>query len=260
MERKQAIIEFLRENGPSHPIQVNKVLGLDSFTASAILKEMLEEGLVKRSVKRVGGSPLYYLKGQEERMREMVLKSLNPIERKVVEEVRSKGFLFQEELSPQARYVINELRDVLIPLKARVEGEERVLWKFYKVPNEEIERRLKRGEMKEEVVRERREVVKKEEKRVDVEEKLREFGELIGKEVVKRGEIRYSLVTRGPLRQKYIVIFKKKSKISDVDLNNAYAESVRLKTPVILISKGKLTKKAKALLKEVRNLVHFIEL
>jgi len=254
MERKQAIIEFLKENGPSHPIQVNKVLGLDSFTASAILKEMLEEGLIKRSVKRVGGSPLYYLEGQEERMREMVLKSLNPVERKVVEEVRDKGFLFQEELPPQARYVINELRDVLIPLRARLGGEEKVLWKFYKVSNEEVERRLKRREAKE------KEEVKKVEKEVDVEERLSELGEIVGKEMVKRGEVRYLLVTRGPLRQRYIVIHKKKSKISDVDLNNAYAESVRLKTPVILVSKGKLTKKARALLKEVKNLVHFLEL
>ena len=65
-ETHNKIIQVLEENGPSLPIQIAKKLQMSSLFISAFLSELTNENRVKVSHLKMGGSPVYFLSGQEE--------------------------------------------------------------------------------------------------------------------------------------------------------------------------------------------------
>ena len=73
---KDDIIEFIKENGPTLPVQIVGRIGGDSFVANAYLSELVERKDLLQSEERVGAVPLYYLPGQEELMKKK-LEELN---------------------------------------------------------------------------------------------------------------------------------------------------------------------------------------
>src|SRR3989344_1891048 len=64
----EQIIDILSEHGPSLPIHLAKKIGISSLFISAYLSELAGEKRIKVSHLRVGGSPLYFLEGQEEKL------------------------------------------------------------------------------------------------------------------------------------------------------------------------------------------------
>ena len=57
-----------------------------------------------------------------------------------------------------------------------------------------------------------------------------------------------------------MVILKRKNRITDNDLNNAYAEGIKRKMPVILLTNGELTKKAKKNVKEFGDMLQIMRI
>ena len=78
-EVHKQIIEVLNEKGPSLPINLSKKIGMSSLFISAFLSELTNEKRIKVSHLKVGGSPLYFLDGQEEQL-EPFSKFLHPRE------------------------------------------------------------------------------------------------------------------------------------------------------------------------------------
>lgn len=64
-EIKKKIIEVIKQRGPSLPIHISKATELSLLFASAILSEMVSNKILSVSRLKVGGSPLYYIAGQE---------------------------------------------------------------------------------------------------------------------------------------------------------------------------------------------------
>ena len=77
-ENHEKIINILRIRGPSLPIQIAKELSMNSLFISAFLSELADSKRIKVSSLKVGGSPLYYLIGQEEKL-ENFYKYLHPL-------------------------------------------------------------------------------------------------------------------------------------------------------------------------------------
>ena len=69
MDKNQAILEIISRKGPVIPVQVSKEINDNVLMASARLSELLSSKKVKISSLKVGGSPLYYLPGQEEKQK-----------------------------------------------------------------------------------------------------------------------------------------------------------------------------------------------
>ena len=65
---EQKVISTIRMNGPVIPSKIAKALGTDIIMASAVLSELTSSKKVKISKLKVGGSPVYYLTGQENRL------------------------------------------------------------------------------------------------------------------------------------------------------------------------------------------------
>src|SRR3989338_11307235 len=60
--------QLVRLRGPLIPSQISKEIGTNILMASAILSELASKNDVKISSVKVGGTPLYYVPGQEAKL------------------------------------------------------------------------------------------------------------------------------------------------------------------------------------------------
>ncbi len=65
VDQKDEVLRVIKTRGPVLPVDVRKALGLEILIASAYLSQLVSANLVKVSHVKVGGSPLYYVPGQE---------------------------------------------------------------------------------------------------------------------------------------------------------------------------------------------------
>ena len=261
MDNYEKVEEYLRKNGPSHPVQVGKAIEADIFTSSAILQEMIADKRIERTIKKIGGSPLYFVPEHRQRARERVEESLGIVERKILEEIKQKGFVFQDELGAQARFILQELKDLLIPLKANIGGEERIIWKYYKVDNSSVERAILSGKFKKQEEEKGREEIRERKGAEGVERLLEKINaRLLEKKVIKKNEINCIIERGDEIKQKYFLKIKNKKKISDSDISLAYMEGMNKKMPIIFATTGTLSKKAIEKKKEFGSLFFVMEM
>ncbi len=259
------IVRFLAENGPSHPIQIGKVLGKDSFMTSAILSEVLGRKGVKRSQKNVGNTPIYYLEGQEDRMMKVVEDSLNLIEVKILKSFKERKVVADDDLSVQEKFVLNNLKDFVVPLHVKAGDREMTIWKLVGVNNDRVAElfnsRAVREPKREVAVPkvEGRESVFGEKKLVEgervpkdvgefeaqVKRKIAEMGgKILEMEVVRKGS-EMNLVVRfhQPFERRCFIKARGKKRIAKSDLSMAHTEGADRKMPVVLLTYGNLSKK-----------------
>ena len=65
-ENHEKIINIIQEKGPRLPMQIAGELKINSLFISAFLSELSNQKRIKISHLKVGGSPLYFLAGQEQ--------------------------------------------------------------------------------------------------------------------------------------------------------------------------------------------------
>ncbi|HEX32850.1 MAG TPA: hypothetical protein ENG01_00365, partial [Candidatus Aenigmarchaeota archaeon] len=117
MEYADKTLTCLKESGPALPIDIASFLGVDTTLAKAVLSELVEKGLVFKSKRTIGDSFVYYLKGQEDKVRDMIYPHLSVQERNLVETFKEKGFLSPDDLTPAERFLVKRLGDFLVEVK-----------------------------------------------------------------------------------------------------------------------------------------------
>ncbi|MDD5182362.1 MAG: hypothetical protein PHC66_04305 [Candidatus Nanoarchaeia archaeon] len=137
-EKEEKIMQLVRMSGPTLPNVVAKQLNTEIYLASAILSGLVQNGHLKLSFRRIGSSPLYYVPGQENKVRERLHKELNELEKKALERIRDLKVAFTEELYPQERFLVSELKDFVEALTINSDGQELKLWKHYSVSQDEL--------------------------------------------------------------------------------------------------------------------------
>lgn len=140
------IISFLKEKGPSLPINIAKELGITSLFTSAFLSELVNQNLIKASHLKVGGSPLYFLEGQQDKL-ENYYKYLHPREAEAYLLLKQYKVLKDADQDPVSRVALRSIRDFSYGFKI---GEE-IYWRFFSAIQEEINEILygKKEELKE---------------------------------------------------------------------------------------------------------------
>lgn len=124
-EKKNKIISFLKENGPSLPVRIAKIIEMEPVFTSAILAELLGEKQIKTSHIRVGSSPLYLLSGQEQKL-ENYTENLKPIEKEAISKLKENKILTDENEEPAIRVALRNTKDFAIPFKSQ----EKIKWKY----------------------------------------------------------------------------------------------------------------------------------
>lgn len=142
METRERIVEFVKIKGPILPVQISKEIGTNILMASAHLAELTASQRLKISTIKVGGSPLYYLPGQESMLQKFI-GNMNDKEKKAFDLLQQSKVLRDSEQEPVIRVALREIKDFAIPLNVTHDGSREVFWKWYLAPNDEAERIIK---------------------------------------------------------------------------------------------------------------------
>ncbi len=142
MDNRDKIIDFVKMKGPVLPIHISKLIGTDMVMASAHLAELTATKKMKISAIKVGGSPLYYLAGQEA----MLLKytsNLNDKELKALDLLKENKILRDYEQVPVIRVALREIKDFAMPLNVKYSDTSEIFWKWFLVSDEEAGKIIK---------------------------------------------------------------------------------------------------------------------
>jgi len=136
MDRDQ-IFEIVRQKGPILPVQLSREINQNVLIASAILGELVSAGKIKFSYTKLGGSPLYYVDGQEPKLQQLY-SQLHDTEKKIYDLLKEKKILRDKQLEPAFRVALRNIRDFAIPLEINMNDTTEIFWRWYLISNEDI--------------------------------------------------------------------------------------------------------------------------
>ncbi|MBS3101607.1 hypothetical protein J4204_05765 [Candidatus Woesearchaeota archaeon] len=286
METRDKILEIVKARGPVIPVQISKEIGSNILMASAHLAELTASVKLKISHIKVGGSPLYYLSGQEEMLQKFT-GNMNDKEKKAYDLLSQSMVLRDSEQEPVVRVALREIKDFAVPLNVNYNDNREIFWKWYLISNEDAEQLIKQKlkisekpsekkieEVKEQKIEEKQAQKQlkekaKEPRRYKPREKediflrdLTRFFErnkinIVSSETIKRNsEIEFIVEIPSVVGNlQYYCKAKNKKRINDSDLSNAYVKGQLKRLPVIFLSQGELSAKAQEMIgKELSNL------
>ncbi|NQU78253.1 hypothetical protein HQ545_00635 [Candidatus Woesearchaeota archaeon] len=143
MDNREKIASIVKEKGPLLPAQINKELKTNVLFASAMLSEMVDSKKIRLTSMKIGGSPLYYCEGQEERIEQFAHK-LSEQNYKTFELLKNSKVIRDRDQSPQVRVALRELKDFAVPLEVTAKKESDLFWKYYLVPEEDAKNVIKK--------------------------------------------------------------------------------------------------------------------
>lgn len=134
MDFRDKILSFVQTRGPVLPGQIAKHLQMDMIMASAHLSELVAHKKLTISNLKVGGSPLYFLKGQEAKL-EQYASNLDEKEQRALNELKEHKVLEDRSLAPLTRVALREIKDFAVPLKVTHNENVYLFWKWHLLSN-----------------------------------------------------------------------------------------------------------------------------
>lgn len=150
MDYRDKVLEIVQSRGPLLPVDVRKDTGLEVMMASAVLSELISSGKLKLSFLKVGGSPLYYAEGQEEKLGEFAVRLQEP-EKTAFEILKSNKFLKDSLQQPAIRVALRQIKDFSKQMSINNE----IYWRWYLLDEESAKKLILgiKGEHKAEVIK-----------------------------------------------------------------------------------------------------------
>jgi hypothetical protein len=311
MISKDAVLKIVQQKGPVIPNDIRKEMGGENILISAILSELSQNGKVKITHTKIGGSPAYYAPGTEERLQGL-MKYLNQKDKETAELLMQKKVLKDTDLTPLLRVSLRNIRDFAKPLEVNVRGVKEIYWKWYMLPTPDAEKLIMgsvKPSKKPEVltpkkplqpiaIKEEPKIIAKPETKAEAKKEEPKKAEIKKEELkkieVKKEDMQTSLglgveeleKEKDPFFKKVLAYFKEneiqvleykvlrknseidlmitvpsrigsheyyckaknKKKVNDGELSSIYVQSQAKRLPVIFITTGELTKKAKEML------------
>jgi hypothetical protein len=285
---KESMIEFLKKNGPNLPVQISKHLGMDSIFGSAFLSELLSQKKIKITNMKVGGSPIYYIEGTEEKLEKFAQEYLKLKEKEAFILLKEKKFLIDSNQEPAIRIALRSIKDFAKPF----EKEGKIIWRYFlekeenfssKTENNYIpkqitsktEEQLNKSEKKEEnkevnkKISEEKPIKKKTtkkrtySKRKVQDKKNEKFFNTIKEQLTKNNQKITDIIgfSKGHLtlkikegnEEKILVAYNKK-RLTEIDIINAYKKAKEYNLKYIIFSFGEPAKKTINFIKAIKNL------
>ncbi len=138
-DQREDILKFIKQNGPVLPVNIAKFVNTNILFASAMLSELVDRKLLKITHAAIGGSPLYYLSGQEALMDERLSKALSGKEKEAYNLIKENKVLREIDLEPWQRVAIKSLVDFTKSFNVATQNNTEVFWKHHLVTDQEAE-------------------------------------------------------------------------------------------------------------------------
>ena len=282
LDTKNKILDVVKQRGPELPVRVAGIIGQNNIFTAAFMSELVGEQKLRLSSMRVGGSPLYYIQGQEEQLQKYT-EYLNHKEKEAFKLLKEKEILVDSEQEPAIRVALRSIKDFAVQVKIIDKGQEKTFWKIHTLPNERTKELIEntitpkqRIEVKQEIKEEKIEIkeekaevmeIKKESKKVSkpVQSNLlnniknilaTKNMEVLNEILVKKKEFtaKVKIKTHFGEQELYLVV-KDKKKITLDDLVSTLQKAQAEKMPALILSPGEIDKKAHAYYNEWSNLI-----
>jgi|SRR3989344_3585311 len=187
IEVKSRIVDYVSRFGPCLPVQLSKQIHSNILFAGAVLSELVANQKIKISTAKVGGSPVYYVGGQENKL-SMLYSHLHEKEKKAYDLLKENNVLYDRALEPWQRVALRDLKDFAFPIQYNNE----IFWKWYLFPEQEAMKMIQES-IKQDVLQENVKVeeVKPEiiqEKKIEVNSENELKPELV-REIMQKAEI-----------------------------------------------------------------------
>ena len=273
-QKKEKIISFIKDNGPSLPVRIAKTIEMEPVFASAILSELLNEKRIKMSNLRVGSSSLYLLQGQE-KMLEDFADNLKSVEKEAFLKLKEKIVLEDEKEEPAIRVALRNIKDFAIPF----EKEEKLFWRYSFTDENKLSSLLnpKQQEVQKKEEKEKHKLTKKEEKigkifskensnKEDKPEFLNEVKKFLEKREIdlieeiktEKREIIAKVKIKTKIGEiKFLLVAKNKTSTNKEELNAAIQQANYNKMPCLLLLKKEPSGLIKKILEE-NNLIKLL--
>jgi len=271
MDNRSEALNIVMSKGPLQPSQIATTVNTNILFASAILSELVENKKVKITYVKRGGSPFYYVQGQEEKLMDLA-KYLSGKTKEAYDLLSEKLVIRDTTAEPWQRVALRDLKDFAVPFHVNYKNIQETFWKWYLTTNEEAKEIIKnlfneKGEVEQKVEKFTEEVaekapiqkeiiqetlVKKEPENIENgEEILNDYFSSNEMYIISQNEVRkgreLNFVIDVPSRLgklRYFVKYKNKKNITDKDLLDALNEGMEKRLPVLFLSVGELNKKA----------------
>ncbi|HSU73157.1 MAG TPA: hypothetical protein VLJ21_04900 [Candidatus Binatia bacterium] len=134
VDYRDTVLAFVRSKGPVLPVQIAKELRTEILMASAMLSEMTSKGTLRVSHLKIGGSPLYYIPGQEAMLLGFT-KNLNEKDQRTLEFLRDNKVVRDQDQDALTRVSLRGIKDFAQPLNVTHAGTTEIFWKWQQVPD-----------------------------------------------------------------------------------------------------------------------------
>src|SRR3989344_7444115 len=291
LETKNRILEIIKNRGPSLPVHISSELKISMLFASAFLSELLSEKKIKISRMKVGGSPLYFMQGQEPMLANFS-NYLHSKEKDAFAMLKENSVLEDEKQLPAIRVALRSINDFALPLTIETPlAEKKLFWRFLttseddakemiakmtakkekpkQIKTEEMEEKTKAEEVEKKEAKEKPLITLKEKKPKKPAEKS-DFAvksvkflednkiELLEEIESKKKDIIAKVRIESDLGKiEFFAVFKDKKKITENDFTLALQKGQSMKLPILFVSTGEPDKKAQAYMESWKNMIRF---
>ncbi len=185
---KHEILKLVKEKGPVIPRELVVEVGGDTFLVGALLSQMVDNKEIKISHTKIGGSPTYYVQGQEEKLQDLY-KHLHEKEKRAYDLLKQQKIIRDRTAEPPLRVALRNIKDFAKALEVNINGEREIFWKWYLFPNSESENKIREilGKPKKQKSKQQPSEPKEEPKE-PVKEEKQEVQEQLPQETVKEEE------------------------------------------------------------------------
>jgi len=281
--KDEKILQLIKLKGPLLPVHIVREIGWNTILIGAALSDLSSKNLIKISHTKIGGSPVYYVSGQEYKLQNLY-KYLHEKEKKAYDLLKQKRVLRDKTLDPVNRVALRNIKDFAKALEVVIKDNREIFWKWYLTSNAEAEviirdilsKELPR-KIKEEVKKIKKPELKRAEKQEIAEEqekleprkkelieetspflnKIKDYFaknkiEILEQKIIRKtSEAEFIIKVPSSIGNvRYYCKARSKKRFNDSDLSNAYVQGEIKKLPVLFLITGELTKKAQNLLEE----------
>jgi hypothetical protein len=156
---KEKILEVVRQ-GPTLPQKIVKQVGGDTMIVGAILSTLIHSKEVKYSSLKVGGSPVYYVSEDEEKLEEFT-NYLNEKDQKTVKMLKDQKVMQDSAQNPLTRVSLKTIKDFSRSFESEHNGKKELFYRYFLVPIGEAEL------LASEILKKQEQLLKEEEKKVE---------------------------------------------------------------------------------------------
>jgi hypothetical protein len=109
----ESILEFVKRNGPSTPIEVASKVGANSLIVTAILIDAVSQKKIKRSKRSMGSMHFFYYPEQTNVLQKKISNLLTPADKEMLQKLMKENVIGEHELKPQEIPILKNLEDLI---------------------------------------------------------------------------------------------------------------------------------------------------